>query len=387
MDQNSEFGQMMQQAAAIKSEQVKQDRRKFEKAPQFIQHTLFHCAKPEIVKVRENPDVEERLEVAQGFRAEGNEFFKNKQYLDANNSYEYALGCFWYIKTTEPNFKEKGIKDEYLSFHDDFDDNEEVIAFKAACIGNIAACQLSMEMWDLCIFACNVTLELDPRNVKALYRRCQARTLPFSCGTVELEQAVKDLSLALKIEPDSKPMRKRYKELVKTKTKQKQVDKKTFTGLFNRGEIVSDKENTSSSNKQADEKAGHKKLEKEIEFFEDLSHKMKQQGREEDAAAIDKALESQKVTLDKAKVKDENGLFDPNNITPAMIKDAKENHGLDLTDPVVLEELRKLGQVSGAQKGGTFLDETQSTVNNFISDNLILISFVVCISLAWNFIV
>ena len=57
MAQDGEFGRMMQTAAAMKTEQVKADRRKYEASSQWLQHTLFQCVDKQVVEARNETDI------------------------------------------------------------------------------------------------------------------------------------------------------------------------------------------------------------------------------------------------------------------------------------------------------------------------------------------
>jgi hypothetical protein len=113
-------------------------------------------------------------------------------------------------------------------------ENNEIHELKLTCMLNLAMCYTKLSDWATCIRACNRALQLDPRNVKALYRRAQARTIPAYCGTVENQMALEDLKRAVSIKPDDPMLTATYADLKITLAEQKKKDKQTFSNLFNR---------------------------------------------------------------------------------------------------------------------------------------------------------
>ena len=92
-DENSEFGRLLGQAVKLKGEQVKQDRRKFERWPEHLQHSLFHADEANQRALAFAP----RLEAARSIKAEGNALYKQKDLQGAIELYERALGLMRYV--------------------------------------------------------------------------------------------------------------------------------------------------------------------------------------------------------------------------------------------------------------------------------------------------
>ncbi|GMN53273.1 hypothetical protein TIFTF001_022410 [Ficus carica] len=108
---------------------------------------------------------------------------------------------------------------KYVEFDHSFTDDEKRLAqaLRFSCQLNNAACKLKM---DECLEAsklCTKVLEVDPFNIKALYRRSQA-FLRIS----ELEKAEEDIKRALTIDPNNRDVRLVHKEL---KNKQREYVK------------------------------------------------------------------------------------------------------------------------------------------------------------------
>eukprot|EP00913_Durusdinium_trenchii_P007343 g6902.t1 len=63
---------------------------------------------------------------------------------------------------------------------------------RALCALNLAACKQKLDKFDEAIAACDTALELDPDNVKALYRRAESRIRPVKATAYEHDLAIKE---------------------------------------------------------------------------------------------------------------------------------------------------------------------------------------------------
>ena len=90
---------------------------------------------------------------------------------------------------------------------------------------------------DVAILACDAALEIDPRSSKALFRRAMSRIAPVSAGGVEYDSALGDLSLAYSIAPDDRVVAGKLRQLKALRKQQSKTDKKTFSGMFDRGNV------------------------------------------------------------------------------------------------------------------------------------------------------
>ncbi|GAY43644.1 hypothetical protein CUMW_076070 [Citrus unshiu] len=106
-----------------------------------------------------------------------------------------------------------------IEFHHSFTDDEKHQAngLRLSCYLNNAACKLKLEDYSETSSLCTKVLELEPLNVKALYRRSQAHL-----KTSELEKAEADIKRALTIDPNNRDVKLVYMEL---KDKQREYAK------------------------------------------------------------------------------------------------------------------------------------------------------------------
>jgi len=97
---------------------------------------------------------------------------------------------------------------------------------------------MRLGQFTVAIDACNDALRLDSTNSKALYRRAVARMSPASAGSTELDASIVDLQTAIRAHPDDETVARELRRLKGMRKRQRAADKKTFGGLFQRGEVV-----------------------------------------------------------------------------------------------------------------------------------------------------
>ena len=223
------FDELLQTAASIKTEQLKQKRRAFESWPAYLRSTLFH--EPAVRHLRELPFAK-RLAEAAKLKAAGNAQFKKCRFAAAQACYERALGVMRYVQNDDPSFYSEDRK-ESKGYIDDDDvhivdwigpggadatrgddvDAARVAALKFECALNLGQALFKEGEHSACVEACTYALELLPRSAKALYRRAKARTANVSSGATEIALAQRDLALCVEIEPTNRAAREAYAQL------------------------------------------------------------------------------------------------------------------------------------------------------------------------------
>ncbi|PON63992.1 Peptidyl-prolyl cis-trans isomerase, FKBP-type [Parasponia andersonii] len=154
------------------------------------------------VKEKESWDMNtpEKIKAAGKKKEDDNALFKAGKYERASKRYEKAMK---YIK--------------YDSFFSDVE-KQQAKVLKITCNLNNAACKLKLKDHKQAEKLCTKVLELDSRNVKALYRRAQAYI-----QLIDLDLAEMDIKKALEIDPDNRDVKLGYKVL---KEKVREYNKK-----------------------------------------------------------------------------------------------------------------------------------------------------------------
>lgn len=163
------------------------------------------CYEIELVsfdKEKESWDMntDEKIEAAGKKKEEGNVLFKAGKYAKASKRYEKAVKFIEY----DSSFSEE--------------EKKQAKALKVACNLNNAACKLKLKDYKQAEKLCTKVLELESRNVKALYRRAQAYI-----QLADLDLAEFDIKKALEIDPDNRDVKLEHKAL---KEKMKEYNKK-----------------------------------------------------------------------------------------------------------------------------------------------------------------
>ena len=106
---------------------------------------------------------QERLEIAKKHKQQGSELFKSGHYRGASIRYSRAIQ---YLAAVDPDTPlEVDTLEEY---------EKEILSLRTVTLTNLAACQLRFNQFDHVVKNCSRVLEVDPKNVKSLYRRAKA---------------------------------------------------------------------------------------------------------------------------------------------------------------------------------------------------------------------
>ncbi|KAJ6638237.1 AH receptor-interacting protein [Pseudolycoriella hygida] len=125
-------------------------------------------------------------------RLKGNQFYKEKNYTEAEQSYRNALGM-----VEQLILKEKPHDEEWL----------ELIKVKIPILLNYAQCRLLDKDYYAVIEHCTEVLKHEPKNVKALYRRAKAHAAVWNTDNAKEDYhkcATLDPSLAASINKELK---------------------------------------------------------------------------------------------------------------------------------------------------------------------------------------
>ncbi|XP_040989350.1 peptidyl-prolyl cis-trans isomerase FKBP62-like [Juglans microcarpa x Juglans regia] len=172
-------------------------------------------------------NTQEKIEAAGKKKEEGNALFKAAKYERASKRYEKAVRFI----------------DHDSSFSDE--EKKQAKVLKITCNLNNAACKLKLKDYKQAERLCTKVLELDSRNVKALYRRAQA-----CIQLVDLDLAELDIKKALEIDPDNRDVKLEYKILKEKVREYNKKDAQFYGTIFSKMTKVEQARSTKVEAKQ-----------------------------------------------------------------------------------------------------------------------------------------
>ena len=99
-----DFSEVLKRAAALKTDQLAVDRRRYDSYAEWYQHSMFTTDTAE--ELRSGPFAE-RIQAAIDLKDEGNEHLKTDDYYKALHAYGAALALFRWLKNSNPDWKRK----------------------------------------------------------------------------------------------------------------------------------------------------------------------------------------------------------------------------------------------------------------------------------------
>lgn len=144
-----------------------------------------------------------RLQMAKDFKEDGNLFYKHKNLLKALEKWE--AGNDFASKFSDP----------------------ETIKLIVSLQLNLALVQTKLQNFTIAVAHANKALKLDEKNVKAMYRRAEAKS-----AMGDHEGAMADILEALKIEPENKDLKQELDSLKVKLAKAEERDKKIYKSMF-----------------------------------------------------------------------------------------------------------------------------------------------------------
>lgn len=102
-----------------------------------------------------------------------------------------------------------------------------LVSLRSICYNNLAAAQIKVDALDQALKSVTSSLDLNPNNVKALYRKCRILALKG-----ELTEAIEVLKSAVKIEPESKTLVVELSRLAGLRKKQLDQEKKMYQKML-----------------------------------------------------------------------------------------------------------------------------------------------------------
>ncbi|VFQ75155.1 unnamed protein product [Cuscuta campestris] len=155
--------------------------------------------------------IHERIEIASRKKEGGNALFKLGKYQRALKTYAKAVD---YVSEGSPF---------------EVDDQKLIKSLQVSCWLNGAACSLKLDNFQEAIKQCSMVLNIEPSNVKALYRRAQAYM-----KTNDLHLAELDIKKSLEIDPENREVKLLQKNLKQLQVESNKRDANLYTTMFAR---------------------------------------------------------------------------------------------------------------------------------------------------------
>ena len=225
-----EFQSLFGEAAKIKQAMVKEKRADWERAADWMKLTVM--ADADVRRLRAG-GLRERLEACERFKRAGTDRFNAGEFDQAVREYVKGVSVFVYFERPE----DRGVEgDDRLPLVNDLAVAADVEANElvAALFVNIALCCWKEKELAGTVYAADRALEIDRRNVKALYFRGLAYAGQDTSHTLEL--AVRDLEAARNLSPNNRQIIVAYQRLKAEKVKQDRKDRATYGKIFDQGE-------------------------------------------------------------------------------------------------------------------------------------------------------
>jgi len=163
----------------------------------------------EMVKEKEAYQLEtsEKIEYATKKKEEGNRFYGQQKFSLANKRYKKALS--------------------YLQYGEWKEHQSAVDILKISCHSNTAAIHIKLKQFKSALEEVKKVLEIDPTNVKALYRMGVAEA-----GLGDYLDALKDLKKALTLDPNNRDIIREIGIVEKKQREQDSKDKNLFSHML-----------------------------------------------------------------------------------------------------------------------------------------------------------
>ncbi len=153
------------------------------------------------------------LAMVQKIKSSGNTFFKKQDNKTAMRKYRKALKYVDLLRESMGTTRE--------------DQEAKIRTLEVPCCLNVAAVSIRTGDFEEALKQCDKILEVEPDNVKALYRRAQSRG-----GSKDYDLALKDLVRARELEPADKSVLSEYARIKKLRQKSVDEEKSFYARMF-----------------------------------------------------------------------------------------------------------------------------------------------------------
>ena len=257
-DEEKDFQNMLNQAAQIKSYQMSLERKKFDKLPDFFKEALYNYS---YLKNIYKQSYQIKKYTYEAIKSKGVQHLKIKEYENALDQFIKSICIFKYIESLNPKWNSgDGIKDNELKYIDFYGNNDsekaEIINMIKSSLLNISLVYFITKDYKSVREACDEVLKIDPKCVKAYYRKAKSyMDDPKSLISDHIE-AQRILEIANKIDPNNIEIRNTLERFNKQLNDEKKSEQKIYKSYYN-------KINKETKNTEKEKKEGKKKSKEE----------------------------------------------------------------------------------------------------------------------------
>lgn len=258
--------------------------------------------------------IDECMAVANAHKECGNKYFRGDDFVNAIDSYTKGI---WALKHFSAKRAEKLDSAVLVS----------VTTLLVSLHGNSSQVYLKTQQWGKAITSASCVLQLDSKNVKAMYRR------GIAYGRDGLyEDAKADLNKVLEIDPNNSAAKKEIIELSKEFKRHNEKEKMAFGNMFSKGSMYNDKETERLSKVR-------------IEEVDSMSTAPKKQKANKKRSKANNSLPT--VSNSSAKTGSSNDKENPRLLQKStVVRDAKTNMGNSSGKKVMIDDASSVGEVS-----------------------------------------
>ena len=372
-EEEKDFQNMLNQAAQIKSYQLSLERKKFDKLPDFFKEGLYNYS---YLKNIYKQSYHIKKYTYEAMKSKGVQHLKFKEYDNALDQFIKCICIFKYIECSNPKWNSgDGIKDNELKYIEDkgSNDNEKfkIIKMIKSALLNISLVYYLTKDYKSVREACDEVLKIDPKCVKAFYRKAKSyMDDPKSLISDHIE-AQKILENAVKIDPDNIEIRSTLEHFNKKLNDEKKSEKKVYKSYYN-------KINKETKNTEKEKKEESKKLKEEnnngaaqlrmmnliLEICYTQKDLYERQNMKKDVKKLEKVIKQAKKYRD-----DLNDLMsiDFNNPNEKLINLSKKE-GFDLKDKNIQKyfndlKLKLINEINEFHESNLSLMKEQNNIN------------------------
>ena len=258
-EEEKDFENMLNQAAQIKSYQMSLERQKFDKLPDFYKEGLYNYA---YLKNIYKQSYNIKKYTYEAIKLKGIQHLKFKEYDNALDQFIKSICIFKYIECSNPKWNSgDGIKDNELKYIEYKGNNEletnEIIKMIKSSLLNISLVYYITKEYKNVREACDEVLKIDPKCVKAYYRKAKSFMDDPKSLISEHIEAQKILDIANKIDPNNIEIRNTLEKFNKQLNDERKSEKKTYKSYYNK--INKETKNTEKEKKEEDKKMKEEK--------------------------------------------------------------------------------------------------------------------------------